>query len=226
MKWTLILACIVLINQSVLAQEKKSYKIKAGQELSDVLSFGDIYKYPSFKQSIVLFLNGNEGNGLLNYNFLNGEMEFISATGDTVALDDERTIKKIWIDEDTFYFDKGYMNVIAGYGTKKLAKKQLLGVVDKKNLGAFDFPVSAGTENYGIYKNVKLKAKADIIMMLEDFYYLGDRQNFYPFNKKNLLKVYKRKESAITNFLNEQSIDFSNENDLRKLFNYLKNIDV
>lgn len=226
MKWSFILTCLLISNLSIFAQTKKTYKIKAGQELSEVLNFNDIYKYPSFKQSIVLFLNGNEGNGLLNYNFLKGEIEFITATGDTVSLDDERTIKKIWIDKDTFYFDKGYMNVIAAYGTKKLAKKQLLTVVDKKNLGAFDFPVSAGTENYSMYRNVKLKAKADITMMLENYYYLGDRQSFYPLNKKNLLKLYKKKESAVTKFLNDQSIDFSKEDDLRKLFNYLKNIDI
>ena len=225
MKCLVIFPILFLLLFPSAAQEK-IYKIKAGQEIGDVIPFSEIYKYPSFKPASVLFLNGGEGNALLNYNFLNGEMEFIDQNGDTLSLADERTIKNILIDKDTFYFDNGYMQVISAYDTKKLAKKQLINLVDKKNLGAFDFPVSAGTENYTVYQNVKLKVKADVTMRLESFYFIGDRQKFYPVTKKNILKLYKKKESAITNFLNDQSIDFSNEDDLRKLFNYLKNIDV
>lgn len=214
--------CLFMLSSS--AQEK-IYRIKAGQQIGDVIPFSEIYKYPSFKPASVLFLNGGEGNALLNYSFLNGEMEFINQDGDTLSLADERTIKNILIDKDTFYFDNGYMYSIAGYGTKKLAKKQLITLVDKKNLGAFDFPVSAGTENYTIYQNVKLKVKADVTMMLESFYFIGERQKFYPVTKKNILKLYKKKEDLVSEYLFEQPVNFSNEKDLIRLFDFLKKID-
>lgn len=225
MKCLSVFSILFLLMLSSYAQEK-IYRIKAGQQIGDVIPFSEIYKYPSFKPASVLFLNGGEGNALLNYNFLNGEMEFIDQNGDTLSLGDERTIKNILIEKDTFYFDNGYMNVLSAYDNTKLAKKQLITLVDKKNLGAFDFPVSAGTENYSIYQNVKLKVKADVTMMLESFYFIGERQKFYPVTKKNILKLYKKKEDSVSTYLNEQPVSFSNEKDLLRLFEFLKKIDL
>lgn len=224
MKFLIIIPFLIFLQPFSFAQEKV-YKIKAGQEIGDVIPFSEIYKYPSFQSASVLFLNGGEGNALLNYNYLNGEMEFIDQSGDTLSLADERTIKFILIDKDTFYFDNGYMNVISGFDTKKLAKKQLITLVDKKNLGAFDFPVSAGTENYTTYQNVKLKVNADVTMMLENFYFIGERQKFYPVTKKNILKLYKKKEDLVSKYLIQQPVNFSNEKDLIRLFDFLKKID-
>ena len=225
MKCLSVFSILFLLMLSSYAQEK-IYRIKAGQQIGDVIPFSEIYKYPSFKPASVLFLNGGEGNALLNYNFLNGEMEFIDQNGDTLSLGDERTIKNILIEKDTFYFDNGYMNVLSAYDNTKLAKKQLITLVDKKNLGAFDFPVSAGTENYSIYQNVKLKVKADVTMMLESFYFIGERQKFYPVTKKNILKLYKKKEDSVSTYFNEQPVSFSNEKDLLRLFEFLKKIDL
>ncbi len=223
-KFLSIIPFLIFLQVFSYAQEKV-YKIKAGQEIGDVIPFSEVYKYPTFQFASVLFLNGGEGNALLNYNFLNGEMEFIDQNGDTLSLADERTIKYILIDKDTFYFDNGYINVISSYDTKKLAKKQLITLVDKKNLGAFDFPVSAGTENYTIYQNVKLKVKADVTMKLESFYFIGERQKFYPVTKKNILKLYKKNEDLVSKYLIEQPVSFSNEKDLIRLFDFLKKID-
>jgi hypothetical protein len=205
------------------------YAIKAGQEVYDVLSFNDIYQYPSFKQGSVLFLDGRTSTAKLNYNYLNGEMDFISPSGDTLSLADGETIKFITIDRDTFYFEQGYVQLVAAYKTKKLAVKQQLALATTKKLGAYDQPTHSGAVTYGSYSDGtairKLVVKEDVELVLRSTYYVGDRQEFYLANKKNILNLYPKKERELSAFLNEHKIKFSKEEDLKKLFTYLNELD-
>ena len=213
----------------LLAQGKKVYAIKAGQEITDVLSFNDIYQYPSFKQGSVLFFDGSTSTAKLNYNFLNGEMDFINPSGDTLSLADSKTIKFITIDKDTFYVQQGYVQIIAGYKTKKLAIKRQLGLATTKKLGVYDQPTYSGAVTYGSYGDAlgvrKLVVKEDMELTLRSTYYIGDRQQFFLANKKNFLDIYPKRERELSAFVNEHKIKFSKEDDLRMLFNYLNGLE-
>ncbi|MBA3283713.1 MAG: hypothetical protein H0U27_01455 [Nitrosopumilus sp.] len=210
------------------AQTEKTYVIKAGQEIGDVLSFSDIYQYPNFKLGTVEFYDGKKSNARLNYNYLNGEIDFISSNGDTLSLDDEYTIKIIKIEKDTFYYSDGYLKEIESFDTRKLAVKRKLIIVKMQKLGAFDQPSNAAVDSYGGYsdkRSVKLVVKEDITLALVSSYYINDRQKFMPVNKKNILKVFYKKEKEISRYINEQNINFKKEDDVIKLFEYLKNME-
>ena len=214
---------------NLFAQDKKVYAIKAGQEVHDVLSFNDIYQYPSFKAGSVLFLDGRTSTTDLNYNFLNGEMDFINPSGDTLSLADGQTIRSITIDKDTFYFKEGYVQLIAAHKTKKLAVKQQLALATTKKLGVYDQPTYSGAVTYGSYGDGlgvrKLVVREDIELVLRSTYYFGDRQEFHLANKKNIMNLYPKKEKELSAFLNEHKIKFSKEEDLKKLFNFLNELE-
>ena len=62
-------------------------------------------------------------------------MLFIDGKGDTLALAEERTIKLVAIDSDTFYYDEGYVRIIADNDFVKLAEKQVWVVADIRQQG-------------------------------------------------------------------------------------------
>jgi hypothetical protein len=56
-------------------------------------------------------------------------------------------------------------------------------------------------------------------------YYFGDRFNhFSKANKKGLLKMYSKQEKELDKWLDENKIDFSKEDDMKKLFTYLETL--
>lgn len=70
-----------------------------------------------------------------------------------------------------------------------------------------------------------LVAKEKLTFSEHVTYYFGDRFNrFSKASKKGLLKMYSKKEKVLENWLDDNKIDFSNENDLAKLFIYLQTL--
>src|SRR5690348_1913158 len=110
---TLILLSCILITTAVTAQEKKQV-VQGNDDISASIPDSIKYKYASFTPGLVTFKDGNQGGSLLNYNLLAGEVQFISPKGDTLSLANEKTIKNIAINGDTFYFDNEYLQLTAG----------------------------------------------------------------------------------------------------------------
>ncbi len=198
--------------------------IKSGEPIKDMsISF----HYPQFSNGFVYFRDGKISNALLNYNLINGEMQFISPKGDTLALSNEITIKYITIDKDSFFYDKGYVELISGNDVARLAKKEGLVLSDVKKTGAYDQSSSVSSittvSSLSSFNQVtSLNEKKDLIISKEISYYLGDAYNhFLPANKKNLLKLFGKKQTAIENYLKEKHTSFSNEKDLKELLSFL-----
>ncbi|MGI8600477.1 MAG: hypothetical protein ACR2KB_14590 [Chitinophagaceae bacterium] len=164
------------------AQTEKVYKIKAGQLLSDVLSFYDIYKDSSFRVGTVFFRDGRTSNAFLNYNYLNGEMDFIDVSGDTISIAEEQTIKLISIKKDSFFYDNGYLYLLQSNGYNKLAVKKEIQLINKERPGAFDQTVMGSADVFGGFsdkRHVKLVVKEDLALQLKTMYFFGNRNKFY-----------------------------------------------
>ncbi|NTS43069.1 hypothetical protein HRG84_19445 [Flavisolibacter sp. BT320] len=224
---SLIALIFMGLSLSLSAQEKVYY-IKANQEISEVMSFTDVYRYPSFMAGIVSFRDGRTSAAKLNYNYLQGEMDFITSSGDTLSLADEVDIKHVAIGKDTFYYAEGYHEQLASFQTKKLTRRQFVELSDSKKLGAFNQPTYSGANTFGSYANsrttVKLVIKEDLTLVRKTYYFIGDRNEFYPVNKKNLARVFGKKEKEISSYLDANKIDFKKEEDLQSLFRYLTTV--
>src|SRR5438105_3172680 len=121
-------------------------------------------------------------------------------------------------------------NFIIDNGSIKLDKKQLIKVLDKQKIGAYNQPSSASSiDSYSTYsyggRIHKLDIREDILLSKQTSYYLGDQYNhFLLANKKNLLRMFSSHENIIEKYLKENAVDFNNEEDLKKLIFFLQQL--
>lgn len=194
----------------------------------DVFKPADVFYFPQFTSSKVLRKNGTAAEAKLNYNRLVDEMHFISDKGDTLALANEKTIDYVAAGTDTFYYDEGYLRLLAVGAVLKLAVKQIWVISDSRQLGAYNSTNSSvSILSYTSYQEggrlYDLTVNADLVLKRLEYYYLGNSQgHFVPAAKKELLTLFSKGQEQVENFLDENKINFSKEEDLKKLVRLLK----
>jgi len=213
-------ACIA----NLFCQGSNGIVIKPGEDLAKVYNY--IYRYPQFNYGKVYLKNGDSSAGKLNYNYLMQAMQFINRKGDTLVLANENTFKFITIGTDTFFYDnnKGYVEQLANYSISKLLLKENTTTSEEK-IGAYGIPSSTqniDAKNTLIAENsYALTVNANMTLTKRKQYFFSYRSNILPINNKNILKVFAKQKNKIENYLQNNSIDFNNEVDLKKLFTYL-----
>jgi hypothetical protein len=222
----------LLFASNSFAQEKSRLLIKADQLASEVLTPEKIYQYPKFSPGKIIFRDQTSTTALLNYNYLNGEIEFIDQKNDTlvIATHQMQNIQRIELDKDTFYYVNGYLQQVVRIPLGKLAKRETLFILTKDKLGAYDRSTSTtGAEAmttfrdyFGSNNGATLRVRENITMAYATRFFFGDDYSFLPANKKNLLKVFHSKKEIINNYLRENNVDFRNINDLKKLLLFLQ----
>jgi hypothetical protein len=228
LKSVICLICAISFHQTLIAQTPKTYNIKPGEEISDVLKNEDIYRYKDFTAGTVYFKNGSSGSALLNYNFLEGEMNFVDAKGDTMALDNVEEVKHIVISKDTFYYQKGFLASIYSSKNITLAKLEVIRMGRIDRAGAFDNKMPSGSQSYSnIQRDIRMRtgrAREYMTLTVVTDYYIGDKYDkFTLLNKKSLLR-YTENEKAVSEFLNKNDINFSKEEDLKKVIEFLQTL--
>lgn len=222
-----ILFIMMACSATIFAQMSSPVRVKAGEDLYEKLA-KEIYLYPAFNKGIILFKDGKMSQANFNYNMLNGEMQFIDAKGDTLSLANELTIKYVTIAEDSFFYGDGYLRLIAENESAKIAKKQVIKVIDKQKIGAYDQPSSAGSvTSYSSLsnelRNYKLDTRQDILLAKQTSFYLGDKyNNFFRYTKKNVFKNFPKKEKELNEYLKTNNVNFDKEEDLVRLLAVLK----
>lgn len=198
--------------------------IKAGEDVSAL--YKHIYKYPVFSTGTVYFNDGTIARSKMNLNLLLEVMQFINEKGDTLALDDENTIRRITVGADTFFFQKGYLQLVSTYDNTELASRQKIKFLNEKNIGAYGISTATHTiDNYNTLRafgTYALKLNKDLIYSKERKYYFSKRDNeFILANKKNILKMFPEKKALVEKYLKEHELDYNKEQDLKNLFVYL-----
>ena len=158
-------------------------------------------------------------------------MQFLNTTGDTLALDNEETIKLIIANSDSFYYDNGYFMVISSNNSLRLAIKQGFKILDKQKTTAYDKSSSVSSiKNVNSYnadesRIYQIGVTQDVVLTSETQYYFGDKFNqFVVANKKNLLDLYPKYSYEIKKYLKETEIGFQNKDDLEKLLQFLASL--
>ena len=225
-----LLPLILLVCCCGVYAQDSTIIIKAGTSFNESVSITDLYEYPQFVTGKVFFRPGDSSGGRLNYNRLLDQMQFIDFKGDTLNIANAGTIKFIRINNDLFYYDNGYVKLIKDNNVVKLAAKQTLRVSGKNKIGAYNMasPGSA-IDSYSSlnidHRNYNLTPREDITLLKKTDYYFGDKYNHFVLaNKKNILRMYSKQERAVTAYLKENNVDFSNPDDLEKLFQYLTSL--
>jgi hypothetical protein len=227
MKLAALLSLFSLFFVLANAQQKKVFVVKAGEVVTQAIPFHELYSYPSFVNGMVYFRSGESSTGRLNYNILTSEMDFVDANGDTLALADEPLVRMIVIAKDSFFFNNGYFKLIASSNQFKLGKRDVFTTAKIEKTGAYDQPMPAGIDTYDGFSNgnhvTKLVVKQNVTLVKETAYYFGNKNNeFLPANRKNLLKSFAKQEKDLQKYLNNNEVNFTKEEDLIKVVNYLQ----
>lgn len=212
------------------AAQDKIYQIKPGENISDVLTKEDMYLYPTFQVGRVFFKSNETAAGRMNLSFLTGEFHFIDNKGDTLALDNEQTIRQINLGKDTFYFQEGYLKQMEANEHWKLAQKQEIRMVKQEKTGAYDQGMPSAAVSYtsirmGNQQMDNLIVREHTTLMRQTEYFIGDKYNkFVLLNKKNLMKLFGKHEKKVEAYLDAHPMNFKNEEEVLQLFAFLQTL--
>jgi hypothetical protein len=236
MKPTLLLIALELITCCFSqAQSSDIIRIKGGVGGEKAVPFNARYRYDQFRTGRVLYLNGSTATARLNYNVILGEMQFIDSRGDTLALADESLLRLVSIggvgssQEDLFVYDKtrGYLALVADYKGTKLAEKEGLRMAKSEKQGGYgQSSGSSAITTYQFYSPgstsiSKLDGQGDLLLIKDKMYFIVDQNGrTYLANKANIVKVFSKHRDQVITYLANESVDFRQEKDLKKLLSY------
>lgn len=225
MRKVVIFFYLILWSFSLYGQDDRTIIVKKGTTLLDYVSPSERYLYPEFKTGKVLFKTKSYLGIKLNYHYLNGEIEFLK-NPDTLVISDKRDLMSIIIDQDTFYYDNGYILLIKS-GRLKIGLKESFEFKDYIKKDGIGSTSSAGSSTS--YSSVStgsglhaLTADADLIFRrTKTFYIMSPKGDFDLYNKKNVCKMFPKDKDKIKSYLKSNDIKFDSQEDLLKLTDFL-----
>ena len=193
------------------------------------LPFEVRYMYPAFKVGTVQFRNGNLGGAVMNYSCLLEEMEFVTDKMDTVALDDIPAVKHVAFELDTFYrVQKFFVRQLAINKNIRLAERRSLNLANRERYGGHgelqggSSVVAIEQLSSGVNTLRKMVAKEMLTFSLTITYFFGDKfGNFKQANKKNLIDVFGKNYPGLDNFLAQNKVNYSKEEDMKLVLEFL-----
>ncbi len=209
-------------------QDTPVIRVKSGEDVMTAIPVEQRYRFGHFTKGRVTFYNGSSSVAHLNYNLLLGEIQFISPAGDTLSLDQEETVKQIQIGEHFFYYDTqfGFLEAMADYPRVTLAVKEVYRNVSQEKMGAYGQSSGVSSiESFNTYSDngrlYKLEAKGDLILSRYISYYLIDQNHRgHRANRSGLLSIFPRQRRAIIAYLKENTVNFNQEEDLKRLLQF------
>lgn len=227
-KLLLCISIFLSILTGLSAQKKVNITVPAGTKVQDYFSFKEMYRYPVFNDGIVFFKNGAITASKLNYNLLSGEMDYPHLK-DTLSIANPAEIKFITIAADTFYFDKGYLELIYG-GHVQVGIKQYFQLKETQKRDSYGSAGSnSATDSYSTLQSAgqtyKLVLNQDrIFQKVSEFYLATPNSEFVLFTKKKVMKLFPQNKSAIEAYLKFNKVDFDSETDLTRFAGYLSGL--
>jgi hypothetical protein len=229
MKKIVFFVCSMLIlNISLSAQKNEIVIVKAGTRIIDYFPFQERYLYPEFTTGKVLFKNGAGNTSILNYNLLMGEMEFIQSR-DTLSIIKKKDIRLIVVEQDTFYYDNGYLEQISG-GQFKVVLKQYIKLKEILSKDSYGTSSSgSATNSYGLLPTdgnfYKLTVNKDMVFQkTEEYYFATLSGEFVQYTRKNVIRLFPEKEGAIKDYLKLNKVNFDSRDDLLRLAVFLRGL--
>ena len=220
-KHYLLLALFLYGFNNVHAQLYKKKTMHTGETIASEST----YLFPAFSNATVKLKNGGTLNSTMNFNLLICQMQFIGPDKDTLVLTKPAEIDSIIFDNDVFFFNNGFYEILLSSDSVKLAVLRRASYEPVK-IGALGISNSSGTGmqsytsiiTYAGSKNLVINEDIDITT--ETAYFLIRNKEMIKVNKSGFIKIFPSKESNIQTYLKQNKIDFNKEADLKKLFAY------
>jgi hypothetical protein len=229
MKTTILTVCSAVILNLGLSAQNETIVVKAGTKAMDYFPVSERYRYPQFDTGQIVFRSGRTNSLMLNYNTATGEVEFIKSP-DTLAIANswKKEIRYV-VMQDTFYYDKGYIEIISG-GHIKLGLKAYVRFKDILKKGAMGTTARASSVDtynsmYSSGNLYKLIPNEDIELERTNEYYLYTPDaGFTLLLRKNILKLFPDKDNEIKTYLKSHKVRFFSRDDLIGLTDFLRTL--
>ena len=224
---------LFLLPGWALAQNWQIVEASSSEDLSGKVSTHLQYLFPEFTLGEVFFLNAPKGNGLLNYNMLAGEMQFID-NDDVMALANVRNVAVVNIENRKFYplNSKEFTEELLSTDRFQLRVRRKGSVIQHSKNSAYG--TSSSTSSITSYSSVNndggqfinLKVSSNVLVSLKYFYYLVGSNGKYTQikNIKTFTKQFPAHSAKIEAFAKERRIRFDNEEDLKTLLVYCSDL--
>jgi hypothetical protein len=202
------------------AQKKQYFKINSITRDNGALA-QSIYKYEKFSDGDIVFKREPVANGLLNYNYLSGKIEFITSKGEILELARPETINYIALNADSFFYTKkNYAEKVSHYPGINVYKVEAIKFNGREKKGAYGTYVTTSAASSissvtELTPQQNLAIDENTIYVTSYIFYLSeDSKNFYPASKKNFYKMFPGKEELIGKYLKNKKMNFNNAEDL------------
>jgi hypothetical protein len=222
-----ISSCLLWL-QSFPQEEIKA--VKADQEINEVFTIKDLYRYPQFMEGKVFFRDGTVAEAKLNYHKLFEQVMYIS-NNDSLAVGNPETIKVIVIGKDSFYYNKGtYYELVNTYKSIHLARKQILQEVDQEKTGAYGQSYTnnsavANKNYYTVDGKPRLNVGESTLFSQKTEYYISYKEgDFVSATKRNIEKLFSENSKQVKEYIKNNSVDFTKEGDLKKLLVFIQDL--
>jgi hypothetical protein len=211
------------------AQIMDRVTIKAGEDVTNTLLKHGLYLFHDFNIAEVKFKNGTSTKARMNFNVYMNKAQFIGDKGDTLVLNKLDLVDSILFDSATFYYQDGYKQIIDNSNGVMLVLERKISF-DFIKKGAFDTPAPAGatTETIediyfagGYNGEKKLIADQDIIAIKKSSYFIiYDKTRKTTANLAGFQSAFAEKKKEIKDFSAANNINYKNEDDIKKIFNF------
>jgi hypothetical protein len=218
---TLLFGVFVLTGACAHAQTYTRTIVHAGDSLSTYYT----YQFPTFADANMLLKDGRRLKYKMNFNLLLCEMQFIDPKGDTLVIAKPEEIDFILLNNSSFFFDRGYNEVLVSSEALKLVVLRQVSFEPVK-IGAMEAPARSSSAE--AFNSTFTQRGMMPLVMSEDIYVskkttyllIGKDGERTIATKSNFLKVFASDKKNIENFLKSNEIDFSKQGDLEKLFHF------
>lgn len=225
--WLFILI-VVFQTDTVFGQNGKSIMVKAGEDIAKAYSLNGFYRFSQFSKAILYRKNGKSSSDqLLNYNIFSGAMQFINEKGDTLDLINPSLFDSIVIEENIFYYQDGFLEMVAASRPVRLFKKTRIKLIPERR-GAYGTTNSTGATdkigNYTFGNSVYTISVTEDMTVKEsiDWFWMDEKGKLWKANKDNLLLLLPAdKQESTKAWLKQNKTSFSKEADLKKLMQIL-----
>ena len=204
-----------------------SIVFQANAQMGQPIPEPNIYVFNVFIPGEVLLKSGTKEQALLNYDpasqkivFKRGEKDMVLtevSTIDTVYISDRRYVP---VREKVYELIKqsGDLTLLADYTLKKNSK---IATTDHSGTSRKSSAEVSRTVT-GVYVSRPYKGSFDREIVKK--YYIRKDYKLYGANSiRQLVQIYPEKRMQIEEFVTENKVDWKNDEDLLKLFDYVKN---
>jgi len=223
MRKYIYLGALVLPGLAAHSQVSEKTVISAGDSISNHYS----YLFPSYKEAKVKFRDGRSFTYKMDFNMLLCVMQYINTKGDTLQITNGELIDSIRMDSCAFTYDnqKGYFQIIAVSDAASLAINRTAsfqfvqkGAMDKSDQSS---QVQMITDVNSRQGSIPLVSAQDTYVVRTTTYLLILKTGEMVTAGKNaFIRLYNGDKKTVEQYIKENKINFNQQADLEKVFNF------